>query len=154
MSRSVHPLLLEPSYWKNRLAALRSGPGSMLSSPREDLSGLGRRVEEFRMKAHDGQILWGLVSYPTFFKGLRPCRIKAAGPADPVELDPKAAETGVVEILYQVSAGRRLEDRVVDLLRIHAQAGRQVCVDRDKITIQRSEGDETWIAPELLQRLA
>ncbi|MEZ5975809.1 MAG: hypothetical protein R3E96_13505 [Planctomycetota bacterium] len=125
MSRSVHPLLLEPSFWRKRLEGLGNGAGGLLSSPREDLTGGGRQVEEFRVKAHDGQILWGLISYPTFHGGSRPCCIKAAGPADPMELDPAAVETGTVEVLYQAPAGRRLEDRVLDLIRVHELACRQ-----------------------------
>ncbi|MCB9908154.1 MAG: hypothetical protein H6830_10595 [Planctomycetes bacterium] len=156
MSRSVHPLLLEPSYWNQRLSELEEGAGSMFSSPREDLSGSGREVEEFRLKTHDGQLLWGLIAYPTFFQGSRPCCIKAAGPAEPIVLDPSAPETGTVEILYQVPAGRRLEDRVVDLLRIYAQARRQPRIEPTALRLSetsRVQRDEFWIASELLRRM-
>ncbi len=124
MPRLVQTLLLDPAYWNARLEQVQEGPGSWLSSPRTDLHGPGRWVEEFRMKAHDGELLWGLVSYPSFFQGARPCCIRAAGPADPIELDPAAIEQGTIEILVQSPAGRRLEDRVLDLLRIYHQAQR------------------------------
>ncbi|MFT4648244.1 MAG: hypothetical protein ACI9X4_001466 [Glaciecola sp.] len=157
MSHAVHPLLLEPSYWQKRLSHLASGPTSMMSSPRKDLSCGGRRVEEFRLRAHDGQILWGLISYPTYFPGTRPCRIRAAGPADPLELDPQAHELGTVEILYQAPAGRRLEDRVLDLLRVRELAKKEPNVRADATSIRsclaKHPVDEVLIASQLLDFL-
>lgn len=178
MSRPVQTLLLDPSYWNTRLEEVQAGPGSWLSSPREDLHGPGRWVEEFRMKSHDGELLWGLVSYPSFFQGARPCCIRAAGPADPIELDPAALEQGTIEILVQSPAGRRLEDRVLDLLRIYHQARRlptirpqALAISNDRLAAVREEQepngaatspsmipcgrhqvpDEVWIANEILR---
>jgi hypothetical protein len=109
------------------------------------------------MRAHDGQMLWGLISFPTFFQGTRPCRIRAAGPADPLELDPKSHEDGTVEVLYQAPAGRRLEDRVLDLLRVHEQATRELNVRADSTSIQschsKRQVDEVLIATQLLNFL-
>ncbi|MCA9000594.1 MAG: hypothetical protein KDB61_01630 [Planctomycetes bacterium] len=157
MSQAVHPLLLEPSFWENRLSELVSTPASMMSSPRKDLSCGGRRVEEFRMRAHDGQVLWGLISFPTYFSGTRPCCIRAAGPADPLELDPESAEKGTVEILYQAPAGRRLEDRVLDLIQVHIKAQKGLNVDLSSTEIhpcrQNQPADDVLIASQLLNFL-
>lgn len=157
MSHAVHPLLLEPSYWHKRLSQLASGPTSMMSSPRKDLSGGVRRVEEFRLRAHDGQIIWGLISFPTLFPGTRPCCIRAAGPADPLELDPESAEQGLIEVLYQAPAGRRLEDRVLDLLRVREQAKNEPNVRADATSIRsclaKHPVDEVLIATQLLNFL-
>ncbi|MBL4771560.1 MAG: hypothetical protein JKY61_10560 [Planctomycetes bacterium] len=129
----------------------------MMSSPRKDLSGGGRRVEEFRLRAHDGLILWGLISYPTLFPGTRPCCIRAAGPADPLELDPESTEQGQIEILYQAPAGRRLEDRVLDLLRVREQAKREPNVRANATSIRsclaKHPVDEVLIATQLLSFL-
>lgn len=121
------------------------------------------------MKAHDGEMLWGLVSYPSFFKGRRPCCIRAAGPTDPIQLDPAAVESGTIEIHYQAPAGRRLEDRVLDLLHIYAQALRQPTVNDSEVRFDGqietrhagqtqstsknctpTHGDEVWIARRIL----
>lgn len=157
MSHAVHPLLLEPSYWHKRLSQLASGPTSMMSSPRKDLSSGGRRVEEFRLRAHDGQMLWGLISYPTLFPGTRPCRIRAAGPTDPLELDPESPEQGLIEILYQAPAGRRLEDRVLDLFRIREQAKREPNVRNSATSMQSLQAahpaDEVLIATQVMNFL-
>ena len=45
-----------------------------------------------------------------------PTRIRCCGPADPPELDAAAAREGVAEIVVQEVAGRRLEDRVLDMV--------------------------------------
>ena len=42
--RSVHPLLLEPTYWRHRLQELENERPSLLVTPRPDLSGGGREV--------------------------------------------------------------------------------------------------------------
>lgn len=82
--RSVHPLLLEPTYWRVRLQALEDEQTGPLITPRPDLSGNGRAVVEFRIRAHDGERLWGLLSRPEHVTGPLPARIRSVGPADPV----------------------------------------------------------------------
>ena len=171
MSRPVQALLLDPNYWSARVEQVEAGPKSWLSSPREDLHERGRWVEEFRCKAHDGEILWGLISYPSFFQGARPCCIRAAGPADPIKLDPAAVEKGTIEILIQAPAGRKLEDRVLDLLRVYHHARRMPTIRAQALAISNepieAQGetpagprqrcgtpDEVWLANKVLRQIS
>ena len=47
-----------------------------------------------------------------------PARIRSVGPEQRPEIDPSAIENGAAEFVFQEPAGRRLEDRVLDVVRI------------------------------------
>lgn len=75
-------------------------------------------VIEWRMRAHDGQRLWGLRALSPFHsepKGVH-LREVAATELPSVHLD--TVVEGQAEFVIQVPAGRRLEDRVLDVLRV------------------------------------
>lgn len=85
--------------------------------PRPDLSSAFCEVEELRFKAHDGVRLWALIAHSTLgFPGHR-ARIRTLRASDPPSIDIKAVQGGTSELLLQCPAGRRLEDRVLDVLR-------------------------------------
>tara|TARA_R110002126_G_scaffold6119_14_gene32305 strand:- start:5768 stop:6427 length:660 start_codon:yes stop_codon:yes gene_type:complete len=208
--RSVHPLLLEPTYWRQRLQALEMELAGPLITPRPDLSGNGRDVVEFRVRAHDGERLWGLLSRPEFTTGPLAATIRSVGPADPVapsfagskpfgpgqdqpnrrrsedphlladtndadtdgptastDQDPtltstdEASETRpersatpgqeVAEFIFQEPAGRRLEDRVLDVMRICKIACATSGVDELRVELSQDAGapDEFLIVEHL-----
>jgi len=45
-------------------------------------------------------------------------RVRVVGPSELPEVDRRAVQDGTVELILQEPAGRRLEDRVLDVLRI------------------------------------
>lgn len=65
-SRTIHPLLLDPRYWRERLEIARRTPRQLLVFPRADLSWPGGDVSEFWMRAHDGHRLEGLMARSLF----------------------------------------------------------------------------------------
>ncbi|MFT5290035.1 MAG: hypothetical protein ACI8QC_002028 [Planctomycetota bacterium] len=153
--KSIHPLLLDPSYWRNRLQDLGLEKNGMTAHHRPDLSGHGREVVEFHMETPDGANIWGLFARPSWVQGPRPARIRSVGPAELPSLDPGAVEDGIAELVYQGPAGRRLEDRVLDTLRVCSIATRSEGVDSDHILFEtKSEcctpADEVLIAERLL----
>lgn len=130
MRKSVHPLLLEPTYWRNRLEGMSLERQSLMITPRPDLSGHGREVVEFGLRAHDGERLWGLFARPSWRSGPWPARIRSVGPADRPEVDADLLENGQAEFVFQEPAGRRLEDRVLDVVRICQVAFQTTGIDR------------------------
>ncbi len=154
-SKAVHPLLLEPTYWRNRLQDMEQVGRSLTLVPRPDLSGGGREVVEFRLRAHDGTRLWGLLARPEWHEGRRPARIRMVGPAERPEIDSTALEQGEAEVVFQEPPGRRLEDRVLDVVRICKLAQDTEGVDRAQIHFisprGRREPDEFLIAQQLLE---
>lgn len=65
-SRTIHPLLLDPRYWRERLEIARRTPRQLLLFPRSELSWPGGDVSEFWMRAHDGERLEGLMARSLF----------------------------------------------------------------------------------------
>jgi len=152
--RPPHPLLLERGYWRNRLQALKLARPSALYTPRPDLSSPPVRVEEFRIRAHDGLRLTGLQGRRSLALGDAHVRLRVV-PADrPPEIDLPAVAAGMVEYALQFPAGRRLEDRVLDVVRIcelaAAKEGLKPCEVQLYCPPDEPEPDEFLIASELL----
>ncbi len=118
---TLHPLLLERGYWTNRLRELRLSRVSLVLIPRPELSSNGIEVDEFRVRAHDGIRLWGLRARSRF--GSSSARVRIVGPSDLPKIDSAAVLRGEAEFVFQEPAGRRLEDRVLDVLRVCHLAG-------------------------------
>lgn len=156
--RMLHPLLLERSYWRNRLQELELARQSVLLIPRPELSSPLMEVDEFRIRAHDGVRLFGLRAQCRFPGARRVARIRIVGPSDLPEIDRSAIENGESEFVFQEPAGRKLEDRVLDVLRIcrlaaecSVQADSQE--DPSRVHLLADEGeepDEFLIASQLL----
>lgn len=122
--------------------------------PRPDLSGNGKDVVEFRLRAHDGTRLWGLLARSDWHKGAQPAEIRVIGPADRPVVDRHALEGGIAQLIFQEPAGRRLPDRVLDVLRIAQMALATEGIDVEKISFCcPNDGhlhDEVLIAEQLL----
>jgi len=132
--RSVHPLLLEPTYWRSRLGELGEQRPSLLLTPRPELCGGGRDVVEFRIRTHDGEALWGLLARPTLRAGPWPARIRSVGPAALLTVNHRWVEDGGAEFVFQQAAGRKLEDRVLDVVHVSRMAFHTEGIDRFRVT--------------------
>ncbi|MFT5151825.1 MAG: hypothetical protein ACI841_001812 [Planctomycetota bacterium] len=122
--------------------------------PRPDLSGNGKEVVEFRLRAHDGTTLWGLLAKSQFHKGARPAEIRVIGPSERPEVDKTVLEDGIAQLIFQEPAGRRLPDRVLDVLRIAQMALATDGIDHDRISFCHPKDNqmvnEVIIAEQLL----
>ena len=151
--RTLHPLLLERSYWRNRLQELKLARQSVLLIPRPDLSTALVEVNEFRLRAHDGLRLYGLRAQSRLTGRARPARVRIVGPSDLPAIESSAITAGECEYVFQEPAGRKLEDRVMDVLRICQLAAETGCDSRRGVRLsaeQGSEPDEFLIAARLL----
>ncbi len=152
--RPPHPLLLEQEYWRNRLQALRLARPSALYTPRQDLSSRSVRVEEFRVRAHDGLRLCGLVGKRAMVIGKSQVRLRILPADQPPEIDLPAVRSGMIEYALQLPAGRRLEDRVLDVLRVCELAASRENVRRREVLLFVADGevepDEFLIASQLM----
>lgn len=151
--RMLHPLLLERSYWRNRLQELKLARQSVLLIPRPDLSTPLVEVDEFRLRAHDGLRLYGLRAHSRILGSTRPARVRIVGPSDLPAIDLDSISAGDCEYVFQEPAGRRLEDRVMDVLRICQLASETGCDNTRGVRLsaeQGSEPDEFLIAARLL----
>lgn len=151
--KSIHPLLLETSYWRNRLKSLNLEQAGLLLHERSDLSGRGRIVVEFHLRTPEGARIWGLIARPAWTSGPRPACIRSVGPTDLPTLDPEAVEKGLTEVVYQEPAGRRLEDRVLDALRIRRIAAGSADVDGEQVAFQVPPDQRSCDAVLIAERL-
>lgn len=150
----LHPLLLEPGFWRERLSRRRATPPSVLLAPRSDLSDPSVEVEEFRFRAHDGRQLWGLVGRCRLHRDPRPALVRLVGPWQAPKIDTALVQGGTVEFVLQEQAGRRLEDRVLDVIDLFRVARTFEGVDPPRVRLFVPEDedapDELRIARELV----
>jgi hypothetical protein len=198
-SRTLHPLLLDPRYWRERLEIAQRTPRQLLVFPRQDLSWPGGEVSELWLRAHDGERIQGLLarslfpaprprllaqvvgqgpleappappaalpaepafdagrlrSYLRLASGERPCR----SPNPSLEglesrFDWDRIRDGEAHLLLVRPSGRKLEDRVLDLVRAVA-AARQVgslATQRVELGDDGHPGDDLSIAGQLFEQ--
>ncbi len=116
--RAPTPLLLEPCFWQERIDGAAKAPKRLMLLPRPDLSGPAADVIEWRMRAHDHQRLWGLRALSPFHPVPTGAVLRAVCAAELPEFDPSLLSDGRADFVFQVPAGRKLEDRVLDALRV------------------------------------
>jgi len=151
--RTLHPLLFERSYWRNRLQELKLARQSVLLIPRPELSSSFVEVDEFRIRAHDGLRLYGLRAQSRIGGGLGPARVRIVGPSDLPTIDCENIVSGQCEYVFQEPAGRKLEDRVLDVLRICQLAADTGSDNTRGVRLASDEGsepDEFLIASRIL----
>jgi hypothetical protein len=152
--RALHPLLLERGYWSNRLQELRLARASVLLIPRPELSTPSIEVDEFRIRAHDGIRLYGLRAQNRLTFAQKTVRIRMVGPCDLPSIDRQAVAEGATEFVFQEPAGRRLEDRVLDVLRVCQLASSDGNIEANRVRLvvpdPEQEPDEFLIASQLL----
>lgn len=151
-ARSLHPLLLEPSYWRSRAQALEAHQGGVIWTRRPDLEAPGVRVLEFRLRNLDGGHLRGLFARSTWRTGPTGAVLRTVRPASRLEVRKDEVRDGVAEFVLQESAGRPLADRVLDVVLLS-----QVAMETDGITdvevdhgSNRGDSDAAAIAQQLL----
>jgi hypothetical protein len=154
--RALHPLLLERGYWRNRLQVLKLARPSVLLVPRPELSTAAIEVDEFRIRAHDGIRLFGLRAQCRQRSTPTAIRIRVVGPCELPQIDAAALDGGTREFVLQLPAGRRLEDRVLDVLRVCQLASSDGSEGTRRVSLvatdHEHEPDEFLIASQLLAK--
>lgn len=148
-----HPLLMDPDYWRCRLEAQREVRPFLMLTPRPDLSTGGCEVQELRFQAHDGVRLWGLMGRCPIFRNEQPAALRFVGPCQLPAIDVNAVQRGCTEFVIQSPAGRRLEDRVLDAIRLCEIAANFESVDPSQVGFGNRDldslSDEARIATQL-----
>lgn len=115
-------LLLDPQYWRTRLEQLDATPRHLVVTPRPDFGRPGMEVAEFRLRAHDGERLHALICRPCFGCQGDALVVQPCEGISPEAVDWGAVEDGTVEVLFEYPPERRLEDRVLDVIRVFQAA--------------------------------
>jgi hypothetical protein len=137
---------------------MRAVPRHLLLVPRPDLTQPGLEVTELSLRAHDGERLRGVLARSTFAQDGVDVVLRLA--PEGVELTPDwpLVEQGGADLVHVVPRGyrrRRLEDRVLDLLRLACAAASLPGIEASRIRIPERLGpppsDELLIASRLMQ---
>ena len=120
--RAPSPYLLDAKYWRERLTKMESVQRGLLLLPRPDLSSALVDVVEWRLKAHDGLRLWGLRGTSPFHPEPKGASVREVPATELPEIAIDSVAEGQVDFVFQIPPGRRLEDRVLDLLRVYQVA--------------------------------
>jgi hypothetical protein len=120
--RAPSPYLLDAHYWRERLAKMESVQRGLLLLPRPDLSSVLVDAVEWRLKAHDGVRLWGLRATSPFHPAPKGACVREVPATELPEINLDFVAEGQVDFVFQIPPGRRLEDRVLDLVRVYQVA--------------------------------
>jgi len=127
-------LLLDPEYWRPRLDKMGREPRQLALFPRPDLSRPGIEVVELRLRAHDGARLTALLAHSAFASSGLQVHLRACGELEGTSLDWSAVEAGGTDLVFCYPPERRLEDRVLDVVRIVGAACTVESVDCQSVT--------------------
>ncbi|HED65830.1 MAG TPA: hypothetical protein ENJ09_09780 [Planctomycetes bacterium] len=151
----LHQLLLDPDYWKPRLEKLEASPPSVVRIPREDLSRPGVEVLELRLRAHDGTGLRALLAHSTYTRSAREVHLRTCRDFETCALDFGAVSRGTSDVVFPYPPDHRIEDRVLDLLRLTTAVSRLEHVDEHAVELYcgcRTRPDEFRVADLLRDR--
>jgi hypothetical protein len=127
----------------------------LLLFPRPDLATPVVEVVEWSLRAHDGTRLWGLKGQSAFHPEPKGVWLREFDSADQPEVWLEPIYDGCVDFAMQVPPGRRLEDRVLDVLRVWQAAATTCDVDAARVrfaaTRERPESDAFLIASQVLK---
>jgi hypothetical protein len=146
---SLRQHLLDPAYWRPRLERLAQVPRKLVIVPRPDLSRPGVEVLELRLQAHDRTAVRAILGHSAFARAGDDVRIRPAAQRDPEQLDWTALEEGRTDVSLCFPPGRRLEDRVLDVLRVAQAACSLESIASSRVRLgwgQRSDEDEFVLA--------
>jgi hypothetical protein len=131
--------LIDPEFWRPRLERLEREPRHLAIFPREDLSRPGVEVIELRLRAHDGARLTALLARSAFAGTGSEVHLRACPSPRGAELDFTAVEAGSSDLVFHYPPERRLEDRVLDVLRVMDAACSVEQVECCRVTFRPSD---------------
>lgn len=109
---------MDPEFWRPRIERLTREARQLAIFPRPDLSRPGIEVIELRLRAHDGARLTALLSRSAFAGHGEEVHLRACSGLGEIQLDFPAVEMGGTDLVFEYPPERRLEDRVLDVLRV------------------------------------
>ena len=144
-------LLLDPGYWRPRLEKLGSVPKRLLIFPRPDLSRPGVEVIELRMRAHDGVDLRCILGRPAFPAAGDVVHLRVVEEFAFAEPDWTRIEEGQTDLVVSFPPQRRLEDRVLDVLRVTLAAGSAEALTWERVDLSTDASCDELVLADMLR---
>jgi len=126
----------------------------LIVCPRPDLTTPLVDAVEWRMKAHDGTRLRGLKGQSRFHERPRGARLRFVPSCELPDLDADTVAEGRLDVVFPMQVGRRLEDRVLDVLRVWQVTASQADLDASEVALvappDSEDADAFMIAEQLI----
>ena len=129
MEAALRRFFMDPDYWRPRLARLERTPKQLVLVPRPEDSRPGTELLELRLRAHDGERLVALLARMAFGQRCQNVHLHSAPHAEADAIDWGAVENGTTDVVFGFPPQHRLEDRVLDVLRVTRAACEVESVD-------------------------
>ena len=133
---SLRHRLLDPDYWGPRLQDLRERPRHLVLFPRPELARPGIEVLELRMQAHDGARLRAILARSAFAADGAAVQLRSCADVKSAALDWRTVEEGGSDLVFAYPPERRLEDRVLDVVRIIEAACSLESIDCSRVSFR------------------
>ena len=101
----------------------------------------GTEVLELRLRAFDGERLTALIARPAFGQLGQALHMRAVEVLEEDQINWDAVEQGQTELIFRYPKNRRLEERVLDVLRITDAAGSVESTDHLEVRYAGGECD-------------
>jgi len=139
-SQTPHPLLLDPEYWQRRLESLGVTPRRLMLFPRPDLARPGIEVIEMRFAGQDGAPLTALLGRPAMEARPRRTHLRLVPEGEELAPDWAVLREGHLDLVMESPGERRLEERVLDLMRLVRCACSLEGVDEESLDLEPEQG--------------
>lgn len=152
---TLRDCLMDPEYWRPRLQRLSRVPRQLVVCPRPELSKPGIEVLELRLQAHDEQPIRALLGHSSYARRGDHVRLHPGASLERQDLDWASLEGGGTDVAVAFAPGRRLEDRVLDVLRVAEAVSSLESVESRQCRLGGSASDcedEFLLARLLLER--
>jgi hypothetical protein len=110
--------LLDPAFWRPRLATLSDNPKQITVQVRAELAQPGTDVFELELRAHDGIALHAFLARSAFHSQAAGAHIRPCSDLTTCAIDWRSVDEGMTDVVFPRIVERRMEDRVLDVLRL------------------------------------
>lgn len=134
-------MLFDPRYWRERQDAMAQVPRQLLVFPRQELALPGGEASELWLRGHDRVRLRALFARSVVIFPRPEIRLRWVDELGAPRLEWDSIADGQPQLVVEELGGRRLEDRVLDLLRT-IQAARELAQLHDgRLTLRADPED-------------
>ncbi|MEW6071082.1 MAG: hypothetical protein AB1726_00625 [Planctomycetota bacterium] len=128
---------MDPDFWRPRLERLERAPRQLVLLPRPENGRSGTQLLELRLLAHDGERLLALLARQSFARTGCRIRLRPAPVVEAAAVDWPAVGAGLTDVIFAFPPLRRLEDQVLDVLRVAHAACSVESVECSSVELDR-----------------
>ncbi|MEO0649089.1 MAG: hypothetical protein AAFZ65_00245 [Planctomycetota bacterium] len=149
----LHPAFTDSGFWDTRLSSLSTTPRQLLVFPRQELALPGGEASEIWLRAHDRTRLRALFARSAVAAPRSEVLVSLVDDLHGRRLDWDQIADGRPQCVLERQPGRRLEDRVLDLIRLIRAARDLARIEDQRLGLRASEVDRGRDEVMIVERL-